>query len=71
MRAYKSRVLRENIWTENKESRRVEKVYVRSFLTSTLRRILRVLRRRNGEMIWTSEILKIGAKVLSETILKM
>ena len=71
MRAYKSRVLRENIWTENKESRRMEKVYVRSFLTSTLRRILRVLRRRNGEMIWTSEILKIGAKVLSETILKM
>ena len=40
-RASKNRVLRENIWTEDKESRRrMEKVYVRIFLTCNLRRIL-------------------------------
>lgn len=50
LRVSKNRLLRENIWTEDKESRRrVEKIYVRNFLTCTLRRIL--LRRWNGEMV--------------------
>jgi len=41
LRASKNRVLRESIWTKDKESRRrVEKVYVRNFLTCTLRRAL-------------------------------
>ena len=50
LRASKNRVLREHIWTKDKESRRrMEKVYVRNFLTCNLRRIL--LRWWNGEMV--------------------
>jgi hypothetical protein len=41
LRACKNRVLRENILTEDKESRRrMEKVYVKNFITCILRRIL-------------------------------